>query len=58
MNDLPSLREDIAALTKHVSNNAFDASNAAAEKVGASWFNSDWNCCLESSSRIKDYCYQ
>ena len=31
MNYLASLRGDIAALSKHVSNNAFDASSAAAE---------------------------
>ena len=35
MNDLASLRDDIAALTKHVGNNAYDASSAAAEQVGA-----------------------
>ncbi|MEP6828558.1 MAG: hypothetical protein ABJA10_10845 [Aestuariivirga sp.] len=35
MNDLASLRDDIAALTKHVSNNAYDASSAAAGEVGA-----------------------
>ena len=35
MTDLASLRDDIAALTKHVSNNAFDASSAAAGQLGA-----------------------
>ncbi len=35
MNDLASLRDDIAQLTKHVGNNAFEASNAAADQIGA-----------------------
>lgn len=34
MNDLASLRDDIAALTKHVSGTAYDASSAAAEQMG------------------------
>ena len=35
MTDLASLRDGIAALTKHVSNNTYGASSAAADKIGA-----------------------
>jgi ElaB/YqjD/DUF883 family membrane-anchored ribosome-binding protein len=34
MNDLASLRDDIAKLTKHVGNNAYEAGNAAADQIG------------------------
>ena len=35
MTDLASLRDDIAALTKHVSHDAYDASGAVAGKLNA-----------------------
>ena len=35
MSELASLREDIAALTKHVIGNTYDASSAAASQMGA-----------------------
>jgi ElaB/YqjD/DUF883 family membrane-anchored ribosome-binding protein len=35
MNDLASLKDDIAKLTKSVGNNAYEASSAAADQIGA-----------------------
>ncbi len=35
MNDLASLKDDIAKLTKNVGNNAYEASSAAADQIGA-----------------------
>lgn len=35
VNDLALLRDDIARLTKQFGNNAYDASNAAADQIGA-----------------------
>lgn len=34
MNDISSLKDDIAALTGHLKNNAINATNGAAEQIG------------------------